>query len=297
MEIEAVNHQSAAAGQVANLHRQDQQAQGPDQTPEGSEASEPAPAAYELSVEQTDENADVRGVIRLLQQGHFKGVANVRLHINFFDELAAIEADQLQALAEEKVDGILQAVGTVIGTLAAEGESEGESTPEVPAEVLGLQEAFADTVNQLKEDFLAAEAPSTAALVEGIQSAFEEFVTSLQAALAPDTGDMTVQEAEPDDSGGETADVEAVAEQEGQAAEPPPLELEQGFIAQLRAAFETAMDALINAFGEVAVLAGLSAPSGNGVAYEKFLAIYNEMRGVAPADDGSQGAEPLEAEG
>ena len=33
----------------------------------------------------------VRGVIRLLQQGHFKGVADVRLRINFFDELSAID--------------------------------------------------------------------------------------------------------------------------------------------------------------------------------------------------------------
>jgi hypothetical protein len=167
--------------------------------------------------------------------------------------------------------------------------------------VLELQEAFTDTVNRLKDEFLAAEVPSTAALTEGLRSAFEEFVASLQAALAPDTGDMTVQEAEPEDSGGETADVEAAAEQDGQAAEPTePLESEldlEGFIADLRAAFETAMDALINAFGGVAVLGGLSEPSGNGVAYEKFLAIYNEMRGVAPADDGSQAVEPLEAEG
>jgi hypothetical protein len=31
-----------------------------------------------------------RGVLRLLQEGHFKGVADLRLRINFFDQLAAI---------------------------------------------------------------------------------------------------------------------------------------------------------------------------------------------------------------
>ena len=219
-------------------------------------------------------------------------------------------------MAEQNVDGVLEAVGAVVGTLAEESEpaveptgepaeepagepavestveSAGESTPEVPAEVLGLQEEFAQTVNELKDDFLAAEAPSTDALVEGMQSAFDEFV----AALAPDTGDVTVEEATPDDGGDEPADVDAVVAEP--AAAPLELELDlEGFIAELRAAFEAAMDELINAFGEVTVFAELSEPSGNGRAYGKFLTIYNEMRGVETPDEGSQAPEPVEAEG
>ncbi|MHC4174651.1 MAG: hypothetical protein ACYTBX_02130 [Planctomycetota bacterium] len=304
MEINTVDPQSTPACPLANLHGTDPEVeQGPDQTPEAGEPSEPTPIADESSVEQTSEDTDAEGVLRLLQEGHFKGVSDVRLRINFFDELAAIEAGQLQAVAEENVDGVLQAVGTVIGTMAEEGGPAVESTPEVPAEVLGLQETFAQAVNQLKDDFLAAEVPSIAALDEGIQSVFDAFVESLEAALAPapDTGDLTAEEATPDDGGDEPADVDAAAEQGGEVTEPPAT-LEsgpglEGFIAELRAAFEAAMDELIEAFGEVAVLPELSEPSGNGVAYEKFLAIYNEMRGVAPADEASQPAEPLEAEG
>lgn len=310
MEINAVDPQSTHAGQLANLHGADPEVeQGPDQTPEAGEASEPTPAADESSVEQTSEDTDAEGVLRLLLEGHFKGVSDVRLRINFFEKLAAIEASQLQAVAEENVDGVVQAVETIVGTLAAEGESAEEptvestgepmieSTPELPADVLELQEEFAQAVNELKEDFLAAEAPSTAALVEGMQSAFDAFVE----ALAPDTGDVTTEEATPDDGGDEPADVDAAAEQGGEVTEPlATLESEpglEGFIAELRAAFEAAMDELIDAFGEVAVLPELSEPSGNGGAYEKFLAIYNEMRGIAPADEASQPAEPLEAEG
>lgn len=313
MEINAVDPQSTQAGQLANLLGTDQPAEeGPDQMPEAGEPSEPTSPADESSVEQTSEDTDAEGVLQLLQEGHFKGVSDVRLHINFFDELAAIEADQLQAVAEENVDGVLQAVETLVGTLAEEsepaeeppvepavestGESAGESAPEVPAGVLELQGAFAQTVNQLKDDFLAAEAPSTDALVEGMQSAFDGFVAALEAALAPDTGDVIV-EATPDDGGDETPDVEAAAEQGGEVTEPPaPLESEpslEDFIAELRAAFGAAMDELINAFGEVTVFAELSEPSGNGGAYEKFLAIYNEMRGVETPDAGSQAPEPL----
>lgn len=312
MEINAVDHQSTHAGQLASLHGTDPEVEEvPDQTPEAGEASEPTPPADESSVEQTSEDTETKGVLQNLLEGHFKGVSDVRLRINFFDELAAIEAGQLQAVAEENIDGVLQAVGAIVGTLAAEGEPTeeppvelpleppvelpieppgeppveptveptGELTPELLSDVLGLQETFAQTVNQLKDDFLAAETPSIAALDEGIQSAFDAFVAALESALAlaPDTGDVTAEEATP-----------ATLESE------PGLE---GFIVELRAAFDAAMDELIDAFGEVVVLPELSEPSGNGVAYEKFLAIYNGMRGVAPADEASQPVEPLEAEG
>ena len=50
--------------------------------------SSPAPPQVENQAVQDDEK--VKGVIRLLQEGHFKGVADVRLRINFFDELTAL---------------------------------------------------------------------------------------------------------------------------------------------------------------------------------------------------------------
>ncbi|MHC4632404.1 MAG: hypothetical protein ACYS9C_14205 [Planctomycetota bacterium] len=330
MEIDAVTTQT---GQLVNLLAADQPAeQDPDQTPEAGEPTEPTPPADESSVEQTSEDTDDDGVLRLLLEGHFKGVADVRLHINFFNELAAIEAAQLQAVAEENVDGVLQAVEMLVGTLAEESEpaveppveppvelpveppvelpveplveptveptveSAGEPTPEVPAEVLELQETFALTVNQLKDDFLAAEAPSTDALVAGMQSAFDEFLAALEEALASDTGDVTADETAPDDGGDEPGSVEAAAEQGGGVTEPPPEEPETGledFIAELRAAFGAAMDELINLFGGVIVFGELSEPSGNGGAYEKFLAIYNEMLGVETPDAGPQTTETL----
>jgi len=42
------------------------------------------------------------------------------------------------------------------------------------------------------------------------------------------------------------------------------------------------MDDLTTAVSAVSVLPPLSEPNGNGVAYNKFLAIYNEMRGIVP---------------
>ncbi|GAG28055.1 unnamed protein product [marine sediment metagenome] len=42
------------------------------------------------------------------------------------------------------------------------------------------------------------------------------------------------------------------------------------------------MDDLTTAVSAANVLPPLSEPNGNGVAYDKFLAIYNEMRGIVP---------------
>lgn len=38
-----------------------------------------------------EETQEAKGVFRLLQEGHFNGVADIRLRINFFEELAGSE--------------------------------------------------------------------------------------------------------------------------------------------------------------------------------------------------------------
>lgn len=49
-------------------------------------------------------------------------------------------------------------------------------------------------------------------------------------------------------------------------------------VARLRMAFSNEIDDLKNALGTTHILPELSEPTGNGVAYDKFLTIYNEMQ-------------------
>ena len=69
----------------------------------------------------------------------------------------------------------------------------------------------------------------------------------------------------------------------------------QTFIEDLQSAFTTATNELTQAFAEVRILPELSEPNGNGVAYEKFLAIYNELRGLQTPTDEQPGSEPLDS--
>lgn len=289
-----------------------------------AEAVEQPVTEQESTVEETMESSDSQGVLRLLQEGHFKGVADIRLRINFFDELAAVEAEKLQAIADEQIEDILQSINTIFGGLI-EG-SEPQSLPELlpppppteplsqpapapvpilappappdsgdinlvqaitvkmktttiepapaappqPPDITQLQEDFNQAVNQLKEDFMAADSPSTDMLVEGIQSAFDQLIESLEAALEP-TNVGNEQEANIEPAEGGDGVIETTSE-------PAPIPETPPVIEELTAAFDAALNQLVDAFGEVQTLEPTSEPNGNGGAYQKFLNIYNEMR-------------------
>ena len=248
--------------------------------------------------------AKVRGVIRLLQQGHFKGVADVRLRINFFDELSAIEHASLAQSAQDSVPELLASVNAPIDALLASGELDEEQT----AGVLAAQEAFSNAIQDLVDDFANSGGTDTGALTAGLQLAFDSLLDSLTpllTALAPDTG-AVVDPAEPGGSeatpeGDATAvTVEATVEASASSLavtvetelEPAPVPQEatvlSTFFEDLEGAFSSALAQFQGALESASTLPALSEPSGNGGAFEKFLAIYNEMRGVAPAD-----AEPM----
>lgn len=217
----------------------------PQESPGGTEIDEPSPTEPQSDVQANDAEQS-KGVLRLLQEGHFKGVSDVRLRINFFDELAAIEAEKLQAVAEEKVNGVLESVGGVVNSFL---EEENELTEEQAASVLGFQETFVQAVSEYNSE-----------LVADLNTAFEGFVE----ALDTESGDA-----------------------------PGPAW--QTFIDDLQSAFAAATNELTQAFAEVGILPELSEPNGNGVAYEKFLAIYNELRGLQTPTDGQQNSEPLDS--
>ena len=317
MQIDGVNSQGPGVHPLGKPHPKDQKA---------AEAADQPLTEQESTVQQTTESSDSQGVLRLLQEGHFNGVSDIRLRINFYNELAAIEAEQLQAVAEEQIDGILQSVGTIVGTMVEESVPPWESTPVLlppppappspvpqqapppvqllaptpvdangdgviesvqativktlivtnepppppPPDVAQLQEDCTQTVNQLKDEFLTAEAPSTKTLLEGIQSAFEKLLESLGVALAPpDAGIEQAPNIEPAE--GPNIVIELLSEPESVPETQPVIE-------DLTAAFDAAMAELINAFDEVTVLTPTSEPNGNGGAYNKFLNIYNDMR-------------------
>ena len=241
-----------------------------------------------------------KGVLRLLQEGHFRGVADVRLRINFHEELTAIQHDALRNIAPEKLQAISDAINTQVDTLI----SSGNLTEEQQTTVGQLRQTFLDTVQQLTDEFRGAGGPQSDGLTSGLQDAFDAFLESLTSLLLPEEPpappvnnqpdvEPPVDEAAaespevPSDSSPEQTPTEAPAE-----PAPDPFDAE-AYLGELTASFNTALTQLVEALQATNTLPELSPPNGNGGAYAKFLAIYHELWGLG---DGGQTSpeEPLD---
>ena len=317
MEVIGVSSQITPVIQTETVHQTNPAVEEiPQEQPQGSEI--PEPEATEQS-----EDGQAKGVIRNLLEGHYKGVADLRLRINNFDALATIENAQLKALAEQEVAGLLGVVDFGVDNILAPSESfTAEAAPE--DETLTVSEShdkFVGAVNGLAEEFQSAEAPSTdeqsiQTLISGIQDAFTSFVESLQGLLVP-TVDHNMDESGPEDESisedGEGQGSSVVAE--APAANPhlesnvvveapaandqdePPESTEpnyQDLIDKLGTAFAGAIVELIETLNGFQLLPELSEPSGNGVAYGNFLAIYNQMQTVETAEGDTPGNEEVD---
>jgi hypothetical protein len=231
-----------------------------------------------------------RGVIRLLQEGHFKGVSDLRLRINFFDEIAALETAQLQTITQEKTDSALASVATVV-TSFLEGN---DLTEEQSAAVADAQQAFEQAVSEAEDQ------------TQALSNAFAEFLAALQSLFTP-PAEPEAEPPPPDAEAQATGEESSEEIMEEPPAEPPQEPTEElpaadagpdwlAFVESLQAAFAAAMDDLTSTVNAASALPPLSEPNGNGVAYDKFLAIYNEMLGVEPPGQDLDQTEPPEPE-
>ena len=246
------------------------------------------------------ENEKVRGVIRLLQEGHFKGVADIRLRINFFEELSAMENGEIQKVAGEKVQALTDLVNKNLeDLLSSDNLSEEQATlsenlsEEQATSISEQMETFTQSVDLIKEDFLNTAQPSKEDLISRLNSNFEEFIASLNLVLLPPDTELPGTESTDDIPTIENLGIEELitmnpAEEENdginEIIEPDQAEgpetIFQDFIQNLKTTFAEAMNELTNALNDIKILPDLSEPNGNGKAFDKFLTIYNNLQGI-----------------
>jgi hypothetical protein len=230
-----------------------------------------------------------RGVIRLLQEGHFKGVADVRLRINFHEELTGRENAQLKAVADARIEDVNAALETAIDSLV---ENETLTSEQIEAPM----EEFSQSVVQAKEEFTASDSPSKEDLASALHSAFETLTASIHEILYPTNEDIPTLS---DETNAPQTSPESIIPDElpEEPTTQDPSNTATDWLENLTAAFTSALDKLMSSFAEIQVLPDVSEPTGNGVAYQKFLAIYNELRGVETPQPDSQENEPLDVIG
>ncbi|MBC8468953.1 MAG: hypothetical protein H8D56_05730 [Planctomycetes bacterium] len=168
--------------------------------------------------------------------------------------MAAIEAAKVQTVAAEKVGGVLESVGDVV-TDFVEGDN-------------GLTPEQITTVSEFYKTFVQAAGESQNDPAADLITAFDDFVVALRDLFTPPEQMQEETIIPKTEDGGTT---------EGSSTTELPWKT---FLDNLQSAFTAASDELTKAVTDLTILPELSEPNGNGVAYEKFLAIYNDLRGL-----------------
>jgi len=264
----------------------------PKQAEAHTAAQEGAARARTNEIAVPDEPTDAegsKGVIRLLQAGHFSGVADVRLRINFHDQLQQGAAQNAARAFENAVPGLFDDLAEKVGIL---GEDYG-----LPSQGQELVESFEEEIKSLLEEAKTAQTPLSTTLAN-INSKFSTLLESLEGAFAglpaPVAEESNPEEMElaelledkdasnPDDQAqnqvaaamneNETEEVEDGLEQstDGPTAFKAALQELETWFSQSLASLQS--DATV-----AQQLPPLSEPRGNGAAYSKFLEIYRNL--------------------
>ena len=252
-----------------------------------------APENVQAGDAQTD-GEGAQGVLRLIQAGHFNGVADVRLRINFYDELQQISAQN----TGQALEGGAQELTT---NLTAELEKIGTEF-ELPAETEELAASFKEGMDQIIADTKDGKTDLTTALAS-MRAEFATLLDAMKAAMTESSGPVEEEEAAgqtdpeeavPQDAGeavvaeGETPEESGVIEEEPSTPfETRLAELEDWFAAAM-----TTLESSATATQASQALPPLSAPRGNGAAYAKFLEIYESMGSKTAQNTGTEAAIP-----
>jgi hypothetical protein len=282
--------------------------------------SVPDPVQAVSEAPETENSAErQKGVLRQLQEGHFTGVADVRLRINFHDEISAMENEQLKSVADGETNKF---INTITDFLNPQEQKDEDLAPIIDAFIVDAKnvDAFIADAENAKADFLGKENPSIDSLLDDLEAAFKKLLAGLDGLIqetvaeapAPVLAEEIVEtvidsanEGEPVVSvlAEETPVVELPVEELPEAPVPeepiamdepvvvePPVEAEDNAAAQiaqliedLTSLFDTAVGELKDTLSNTSALPELSEPNGNGVAFEKFLNIYNDLYGIGTA--------------
>ena len=240
----------------------------PAPTPQSIEAP-PDPELEDASVESTTASAEPAkkqpGVIRNLLSGHFKGVAALRLRINFADQLGALHAAATNNLAGEATASFASEATTTMDDLLTHPGLSGDQ-----------QTALAELAEAFLADLAATDGTVTSS-TETFDQQLADLRASLEEALAEIEPESPLVQAE-----GELEVDMITDEVEAPLAEPSTLLADaRAAVDYLEAQLAAAIESVVAA---PTLLPPLSEPSGNGVAYAKFLAIYEDTAEPVPSD-------------
>jgi hypothetical protein len=214
-----------------------------------------------------------RGVIRQLQAGHFQGVADVRLRINFAEEIAALQSQATSRVVAPGPEAVSAEVNRVIDAFIAQNDLDSETIQQVQ----DARDALELSLSSTFEAFASSGDVNGQSLIDAVSATINEFIGTIEALLPVD-----LPEVNPEAVDVEAATVaiqgEVPADGVVSATTEDVLPLAQ-LVTQLRDALDNIIQGLQTQFDAAQVLPPLSASNGNGRAYDRFVAILNGLYG------------------
>ena len=237
---------------------------------------------------------EAKGVIRHLQEGHYQGVAQLRLsivHAERFQQAAShatvevldAEGDQLTIAVRDKVSSLYTPLNN-----PAEMESSAEALASLDVE--GAIKAFEETVASAKEGSESGQ-PTIETFRDLYSSAFQALIDKLEPVDSQPANDIAdpVQSVPGDEDEGNVTTDEFAEDGTKQPLEAAT-DVEQAQagitvdLAAMKEWFNGVLDSSVEAIQNQVITISApplpSQPAGNGAAYEKFLAVYEELYGT-----------------
>jgi hypothetical protein len=247
-----------------------------------------------VAIPEGQVEGEAKGVIRLLQQGHFKGVADVRLRIVHHKQIHQVTTQSAADILELKGQTLISDVGEELGIEFGIAQEELQEAIAAFQEKVGTNDASPDGAKPNNKNILSIYREAFGELMQAL-SKLEPVVES--------EDQIPVQAVE--DGSGEVSSttneepVTTTAEQTQTRASEVQSEptVFQSALAALEEKFSDDMQSIEANMNDLMSLPALSQPTGNGVAYEKFLGIYNALQGAVeaglddPASSGKSGIE------
>jgi len=268
--------------------------------------------------------SESRGVMRLLEANHFRGVADVRLRINFFDELSAASESAASAVAETESQVFLEGVGGALDEFLASLSLDDETMEAIAGRIA----SFEDDVRVALGSNVTESSVDADVLGGALRSVFGDLAAEISLLLTPSTDDVVPEPVvdpeettpdgvvdQPGDSSNPAPDVgdgqtapstggvdstspadadvlaDVISPDGSSGADTTIVEQDEtepitdSSLTVLMEAFEGFLGDYLSSLESALQLADPAPYDGNGSAYAKFLAIYNELRGVSSTVD------------
>jgi len=236
----------------------------PAQKLETSEAS-PRPSTAPATEIRESHSPREKGVLRLLEEGHFSGVAAIRLRINFHADLQEKDA---AAQTEATRSAATQLRTDMAAVLAKIGDELDASLVEPVEEMFSqFDQAVSNSLDDeaaAGSDIHATVANALATLREGLANLLgeDESLTPPDSSVIGETEDVITNAL------GEAGTTDETTSDPTTPQPIGPRILDD--IDQLTSAFEETASSVT----QLSSIEGITPPSGNGVAFEKFIEQY-----------------------